>query len=75
MGNVITFPAERRRPHVVLIWDWAFDQYRVEVVGFRAPAAAAEFHDDYGIALDCLMSMGERLGLPMVDCTSDGRAA
>lgn len=75
MGDVITFPIERRRPHVVLVWDWAWDQYRVEAFGIIAPAGAPEWTDDYSEALDLLISKGERLSLPILDCTSGGRVS
>lgn len=75
MGKVIRFPEERRRPHVRLVWDWAFDQYRVEAFGLLAPAAPSEWTDDYGEALDCLTAMSERLGLPAVDASPEGRVA
>lgn len=74
MGKVITFPIERRRPHVALVWDHAWDEYRIEAVGVVAPAANAEWTADYGEALDLLVSKGERLSLPVFDCTMDGRA-
>lgn len=73
MGKVIRFPHERRRPHVCLVWDWSFDQYRVEPIGLIAPASPSQWTSDYGEALDCLIAMGERLGLPMVDATPKGR--
>lgn len=74
MGNVISFPIERRRPHVALVWDHAWDEYRIEAVGIIAPAAAAEWTADYGEAIDLLISKSERLSLPAIDCTMDGRA-
>lgn len=73
MGNVISFPVERRRPHVALIWDHAWEEYRVEAVGCVAPAGGTEWTDNYGEALNLLMSKGERLSLPMFDCTNAGR--
>lgn len=73
VGNVIIFPIERRKPHVVLLWDCAWDEYRVEAVGCVAPAGRPEWSNDYGEAVDLLISKGERLGLPMIDCTMDGR--
>jgi len=75
MGNVITFPIHRRRPHVALVWDWAWDQYRVEAVGIIAPAAVIEWHADYDVALAALLGMADRLALPPIDCTKNGRVA
>lgn len=74
MGKVITFPLIRRKPHVCLVWDWAWDQYRVEAVGILVPAALVEWHEDYGQAFDALLAMSERVGLPPIDCTA-GRVA
>ncbi|MBR2267358.1 hypothetical protein [Sphingobium sp.] len=73
MGKIIPFPLMRRRPHVALVWDRAWDQYRVEAARARGPNLI-EWHADYGIALDRLISMGALLGLPMIDCTPEGRA-
>ena len=75
MGKVIRFPAERRQPHVALVWDCAWRSYRVGPVACIAPSAPEEYFGDYGEALDCLMAMGERLGLPMVDVTAEGKVA
>lgn len=75
MGKVIAFPIERRRPHVALVWDHAWDEYRIEVVGVLAPAGVAQWTEDYGEALDLLISKGQRLNLPVIDCTTDGRVS
>lgn len=74
MGNVINFPVVRRHPHVALVWDSAWDQYRIETVGYAGPTLT-EWHSDYGIALDALITLGRRLGLPMADLTDNGQAA
>lgn len=74
MGSVITFPIMRRRPHVALVWDWAWDQYRVEAARARGPNLI-EWHADYEVALDALLSMSELLHLPPIDCTKNGRVA
>ena len=70
-SSAITFPLMRRRPHVALVWDHSWQQFRVQVVGCLAPAGATEFHDDHPSARECLISMGERLRLPVIDLTAD----
>jgi len=76
MGDVIRFPVERARPHVMLSWDWAWDLYRIQAHGVPLPVAETIEHCDHeGEAWDRFISMGERLGLPLVCCLQDGRAA
>ena len=75
MAKVIRFPAERSRPHVALVWDCAWDMYRVGPVGCIAPAATEQYFSDHGEALDCLLAMSERLGLPAIDITVKGKVA
>ena len=74
MGKLINFPVVRRHPHVALAWDPAWDQYRVETTRYAGPSLL-EWHSDYGIALDALITLGRRLDLPMVDLTNDGQTA
>ncbi|WP_010338545.1 hypothetical protein [Sphingobium yanoikuyae] len=75
MGKVIRFPVERTRPHVLLTWDWAFDEYRIQPHGPGFGADAIEFCSSYDEAWDRFISMGERHSLPLIDCTPEGRAA
>lgn len=76
MGEVIRFPVERTRPHVLLSWDWAFDEYRIQAHGAGLPLTeAVEYCDDEDEAWDRFISMGERLKLPLVSCLPEERAA
>lgn len=72
MGDVIRFPVERLRAHVALSWDWSVDQYRIQALGIKAGTDTLEFCTNTDEAWDCFISMGERFGLPLIDCTSLG---
>ncbi|MFB0875329.1 MULTISPECIES: hypothetical protein [unclassified Sphingobium] len=76
MGKVIRFPVERTRPHVSLSWDWAFDEYRIQAHGTTLPLSdTIEYCDYHDEAWDRFISMGNRLGLPLVSCLPEGRVA
>ncbi|MPT48736.1 MAG: hypothetical protein E2598_10000 [Sphingobium sp.] len=72
MSKTIRFPVERRKPHVLLCWDYAWDKYRVEAVHFRCNPDILEWFKDAGEALDCALSVAERTGLPVIDLTEQG---
>ena len=74
MGEVIRFPVELRQPHVALSWDGAWGSYLVQTVKCSGPSFLSWF-DDYGEALDRLISLSGTLHIPAMDLTEKGRAA
>ncbi|MCC4251209.1 hypothetical protein LL251_02110 [Sphingobium naphthae] len=73
MGKVLRFPVERRQPHVALTWDDVWDQYQIAVVGVGPNLL--QWCSGYPEAIDLLISLGQRFGLPIFDLTPQGKVA
>jgi len=73
MGDLIRFPIVRRRAHVVLAWDAAWEEYRVEAIGRKDRGDSLTWRSEYGQAVDRGLVMAEHFGLPLVDLTAEGR--
>lgn len=75
MADIIEFPLVRRSAHVALVWDNAWDQFRIETHGRHAAGLALSWRADYAKALHHAAAVAVHFGLPLVDLTGEGGAA
>lgn len=69
MGEIIPFPLARRRPHVALSWDHAWDSYRVAMrTGCAGPMPLVQWFAVYSEAHNVAHAVAAENGLPLIDC-------
>lgn len=66
-SNVIAFPVERRREHILLSWCHGFDRYQVQVIRRDGTDCLLASSPDYLDARDAARSAATGLSIPFVD--------
>ena len=66
-SNVIAFPVERRREHILLSWCHGFDRYQVQVIRRDGTDCLLASSPDYLDARDAGRSAATGLSIPFVD--------